>query len=45
MFENKGSNDQKIKAKFVTNLWAWANMLREEKANSIVDFLTWLGSR
>ena len=45
VFENKGSNDQKIKAKFVTNLWAWANMLREEKTNSIVDFLTWLGSR
>ena len=45
VFENKGSNDQKIKAKFVTNLWSWANMLREEKTNSIVDFLTWLGSR
>ena len=45
VFENKSPNDQKIKANFVTNLWAWANMLREDKTKSIVDFLTWLGSR
>ena len=45
VFENKGFNDQKIKANFVTNLWAWANMFRDDKTNSVVDFLTWLGSR
>ena len=45
VFENKGFNDQKIKANFVTNLWAWANMFRDDKTNYVVDFLTWLGSR
>ena len=44
-FENEGTNDQKIKANFVTNLWAWANVCREDKANSVVDFITWLGGR
>ena len=43
-FENEGTNDQKIKANFVTNLWAWANGFMEDKTNSVVDFLTWLGS-
>ena len=45
VFENEGLNDQKIKANFVTNLWAWANVSREDKTNSVVEFLTWLGSR
>ena len=44
-FENEGTNDQKIKANFVTNLWAWANGFMEDKTNSVVEFLTWLGSR
>ena len=44
-FENEGTNDQKIKANFVTNLWAWANVFREDKTNSVVEFITWLGSR
>ena len=44
-FENKGTTDQKIKTIFVTNLWAWANVFREDKTNSVVEFLTWLGSR
>ena len=45
VFENEGTTDQKIKANFVTNLWAWANMYREDKTNFVVEFLTWLGSR
>ena len=36
---------KKLKANFETNLWAWANMFREDKTNSVVEFLTWLGSR
>ena len=44
-FENEGTTDQKIKTIFVTNLWAWANVFREDKTNSVVEFLTWLGSR
>ena len=44
-FENEGTNDQKIKTIFVTNLWAWANVVREDKTNSVVEFITWLGSR
>ena len=44
-FDNEGTTDQKIKTIFVTNLWAWANAFREDKTNSVVDFLTWLGSR
>ena len=45
VFENEGLNVQKIKTNFVTNLWAWANVSREDKTNSVVEFLTWLGSR
>ena len=44
-FENEDTNDQKIKANFVTNLWAWANVFKEDKMNSVVEFLTWLGCR
>ena len=43
-FENEGTNDQNIKANFVTNLWAWANGFMEDKTNSVVEFITWLGS-
>ena len=39
VFENKGTNVQKIKANFVTNLWAWANMFREDKTNSVAEFV------
>ena len=45
VFENEGTTDQKIKANFVSNLWAWANLYRADKTNYVVDFLTWLGSR
>ena len=45
VFENEGTIDQKIKVNFVSNMWAWANMYRVDKTNSVVEFLTWLGSR
>ena len=45
VFENEGTTDQKIKANFVSNLWAWANVYTDDKTNSVVEFLTWLGSR
>ena len=45
VFGNEGTTDQKIKANFVTNLWAWANVYRDDKTNSVVEFLTWLDSR
>ena len=45
VFENEGTSDQKIKANFVSNLWAWANLYSADNTNSVVDFLTWLGSR
>ena len=45
VFENEGLNIQKIKSNFVTNLWDWANVSREDKTNSVGDFLTRLGSR
>ena len=44
VFENESTTDQKIKANFVSNLWAWANVYRDDKTNSVVEFLTWLGS-
>ena len=44
-FENEGFNIQKLKSNLVTNLWTWANVSRVVKTNSVVDFLTWLGSR
>ena len=45
VFKNEGTSDQKIKANFVFNLWAWANLYSADNTNSVVDFLTWLGSR
>ena len=45
VFENEGFNIQKLKSNLVTNLWTWANVSRVVKTNSVVDFLTWLGSR
>ena len=45
VFENEGTSDQKIKANFVSNLWAWANMYSVDNTNLVVNFLTWSGSR
>ena len=45
VFENEVTSAQKIKANFVTNLWTWANLYCVDNTNSVLDFLTWLGSR
>ena len=29
----------------LSNLWTWANLYRVDNTNSVLDFLTWLGSR
>ena len=45
VFENEMvTSDQRIKSNFVTNLWTWANLYCVDNTNSILDFLTWLGS-
>ena len=45
VFENEVPNAQRTKASFVTNLWSWANLHSADYTHSVVDFLTWLGSR
>ena len=45
VFENEVPNAQRTKASFVTNLWSWANLHSDDYTHSVVDFLTWLGSR
>ena len=45
VFENEVPNAQRTKASFVTNLWSWANLHSDDHTHSVVDFLTWLGSR
>ena len=42
-FENGIFSTQKIKAKFLNNLWIWANLYSVDNTNSLLDFLTWLG--
>ena len=45
LFENKVLSAQRIKANFVSNLWTWANMYSVDNTHSVLEFLTWLGSR
>ena len=45
VFDNKVSSVQRIKTNFVSNLWNWANLYSVDKTHSVLDFLTWLGSR
>ena len=45
VFENEVTSEQRIKANFVSNLWTWANLYSVDNTNSVLDFLTWLGSR
>ena len=45
VFENKVPSAQRIKANFVSNLWTWANLYSVDNTHSVLDFLTWLGSR
>ena len=45
VFENEVHSAQRIKANSVSNLWTWANMYSNANAHSVIDFLTWMGSR
>ena len=45
VFNNEVTFAQRIKANFITNLWTWVNLYRVDNTNSVLDFLTWLGSR
>ena len=45
VFENEVSSVQRIKANFVSNLWTWANLHSVDTTHSVLNFLTWLGSR
>ena len=45
VFQNEVPNAQRTKATFVTNLWSWANLHSADYTHSVVEFLTWLGSR
>ena len=45
VFEDKATSDQRTKFLFLSKLWTLANTHSVEKTNSLVDFLTWLGTR
>ena len=45
VFENEVPSAQRLKANIVTNLWYWANLNSEDYSHSVVDFLTWMGTR
>ena len=45
VFEDKATSDQRTKFLFLSKLWTMANTHSFEKTNSLVDFLTWLGTR
>ena len=45
VFENRATSDQRTKFLFLSKLWTLANTHSVDKTNSLVDFLTWLGSR
>ena len=45
VFEDKATSDQRTKFLFLSKLWTMANTHSFEKTNSLVEFLTWLGTR
>ena len=45
VIENGIFSALKIKAKFLNDLWIWANLYSVDNTNSLLDFLTLLGSR
>ena len=45
VLENRVTSDQRTKVIFLSKLWTLANTHSVEKMYSLVDFLTWLGSR
>ena len=44
VFGDKVTSDQRTKCLFLSNVWTLANTHFVEKTNSLVDFLTWLGT-
>ena len=45
VFENRATSDQRTKFIFLSKLWTLTNTHSVNKTNSLVNFLTWLGSR
>ena len=45
VFEDKVTSDQRTKFIFLSKLWTMANTHSFVKLNSMVDFLTWFGTR
>ena len=45
MVYNEVYSSQRIKAKFVSNLWTWANLYSDANSHALLDFLTWMGSK
>ena len=45
VFDNRVTSDQRTKFLFFSKLWTLANTHSVEKMHSLVDFLTWLGSK
>ena len=45
VFENEAPSAQRIKVNFVSNLWTWTNLYSGDYTHSVIDFLTWMGSR
>ena len=44
-FDNKEFSMRRMKSSFVYNLWSWTNLYMVDRPSSLVDFLTWLGSK
>ena len=45
VFENGVTSAQRTKANFLRNLSTWANLCSVDNTNTLLDFLTWIGSR
>ena len=45
VFENGVTSAQRTKANFLSNFWTYANLYSVDNTNSLLDFLTWMGSR
>ena len=45
VFGNGVTFTQRTKASFLSNLWIWTNLYSVNNTNSLLDLLTWMGSR
>ena len=45
MSEDGVTSAQRTKANFLSNFWTYANLYSVDNTNSLLDFLTWMGSR